>query len=100
MLADQGARSKRRTVPESCLRIPSRMRIVVDLPAPFGPRKPWTSPGWTSRLRPSSARAEPQVLTRFEMLMTGSLGWELSREVMMCVHNLEGSHWVDQQVAQ
>src|SRR5699024_8057101 len=99
MLSDQGSRPKRRTVPESCLRIPSRMRIVVDLPAPFGPRKPWTSPGWTSRLSPSSARSEPYDLTRFEMLMTGSLRWELWRELMMCVLNLKGSRWVAQQVA-
>ena len=25
---------------------PAIMRIVVVLPAPFGPRKPWISPGW------------------------------------------------------
>src|SRR5699024_1357691 len=33
------------------------------------------------------------------MLMTGSLRWELWRELMMCVLNLEGSRWVAQQVA-
>ena len=32
------------------------MRIVVVLPAPFGPRNPWISPGATSRLTPSTAR--------------------------------------------
>ena len=31
---------------------PSTMRIVVDLPAPFGPRKPVTRPGSTAKLRP------------------------------------------------
>ena len=30
-------------------------RIVVDLPAPFGPTKPVTWPGWTVNVIPSSA---------------------------------------------
>ena len=34
---------------------PAIMRIVVVLPAPFGPRKPWISPGATLRLTPSTA---------------------------------------------
>jgi hypothetical protein len=34
---------------------PGMMRIVVDLPAPFGPGKPVTRPGWTVKLRSSSA---------------------------------------------
>src|SRR4051794_19389684 len=36
-----------------------RIRIVVDLPAPLGPRKPTTSPRWTSKLTLSSARSDP-----------------------------------------
>ena len=40
------------------------MRSVVDLPEPFGPRKPWTVPVATERSSPSRARAEPKVLTR------------------------------------
>jgi len=35
------------------------MRIVVVLPAPFGPRKPKTVPGSTFRFNPSSARTGP-----------------------------------------
>ena len=35
------------------------MRMVVVLPAPLGPRKPWISPGATSRLTPSTAVNEP-----------------------------------------
>ena len=31
------------------------IRIVVDLPAPFGPRKPVTVPGRQSKLTPSTA---------------------------------------------
>src|ERR1044072_4994777 len=38
--------------------------MVVDLPAPFGPRNPWTSPVRTVRSSPSSARVWPNVLTR------------------------------------
>src|SRR5262245_44011351 len=40
------------------------MRRVVVLPAPLGPRKPWTSPVPTTRLRWSSARTAPKDLTR------------------------------------
>src|SRR5689334_8908831 len=38
------------------------MRMVVVLPAPFGPRKAWTSPAPTSRSRPSCARTLPYRL--------------------------------------
>src|SRR5262245_49769729 len=38
------------------------MRIVVDLPAPFGPRKPTISPVWTSKLISSPARTGPKYL--------------------------------------
>src|SRR5688572_23782026 len=38
--------------------------MVVDLPAPLGPRKPCTSPVRTVRSSPSSARVWPKVLTR------------------------------------
>jgi hypothetical protein len=33
--------------------------MVVDLPEPFGPRKPVTTPGSTVKLRPSTARFSP-----------------------------------------
>ena len=39
--------------------VPERIRIVVDLPAPFGPRKPTISPGATEKLRSSTAVREP-----------------------------------------
>src|SRR5690606_4104614 len=60
-----------RTVPESWRRIPSRIRIVVDLPAPLGPRKPCTSPRATSRSRPSRAVTFPYFLVTPEMSMAG-----------------------------
>src|SRR5450631_812388 len=50
---------------------PRTTRIVVDLPAPLGPRKPWTSPGATSRSSPSRARTGPKVLVRPSVRMTG-----------------------------
>ncbi len=36
--------------------------MVVDLPAPFGPTKPVTWPGWTVNDMPSSASAGPNRL--------------------------------------
>src|SRR5690606_19978842 len=36
-----------------------RIRSVVVLPAPFGPRRPYTSPADTSKLRLSTASTEP-----------------------------------------
>ena len=38
--------------------------MVVDLPAPLGPRKPKTSPGRTSRSRRSTAVVVPKRLVR------------------------------------
>ena len=38
---------------------PSRIFSVVVFPAPFGPRKPVTLPGWTSNDRSSTARTGP-----------------------------------------
>src|SRR5258706_15014079 len=43
---------------------PVIMRMVVDLPAPFGPRKPSTSPRSTLNEMPSTARLAPKLLTR------------------------------------
>src|SRR5688572_17620876 len=46
---------------------PVIMRIVVDLPAPFGPRNPSTSPRSTLNETPSTARLGPKLFTRFSM---------------------------------
>src|SRR5262245_58136393 len=48
---------------------PVTMRMVVDLPAPFGPRKPSTSPRSTVKEMSSTARLAPKVLTRFSILI-------------------------------
>src|SRR3954447_15841697 len=50
------------------------MRSVVDLPAPWGPRKPWISPDCTSRSSPSRATVRPKVLRR---------SWTWIAEVML-----------------
>src|SRR3954452_8012574 len=60
----QGSRPKTSAVPLSVRSSPSSARIVVDLPAPLGPRKPCTSPGRTCRSSPSRARTLPKLLTR------------------------------------
>ena len=39
---------------------PSSIFMVVDLPAPLGPRKPSTSPCWTCSEMPSTARISPK----------------------------------------
>src|SRR5207245_10816321 len=51
------------TFPLVGLSRPAIMRMVVVLPAPLGPRKPWISPGSTERLTPSTAVRGPYVLT-------------------------------------
>src|SRR5215470_8657371 len=43
---------------------PRMTRIVVDLPAPFGPRNPVTLPGSTVKLRSSTATLVPKRLVK------------------------------------
>src|SRR6476646_7176637 len=43
--------------------------MVVDLPAPFGPRKPSTSPRSTVNEIPSTARFAPKAFTRLSILI-------------------------------
>src|SRR5579871_353426 len=43
---------------------PQSMRMVVDFPAPLGPRKPKISPRRTSSVTWSTARKSPKRLTR------------------------------------
>jgi hypothetical protein len=45
------------------------MRMVVDLPAPFGPRKPRTSPRWTVKETSFTATFGPNVFVRFSTLI-------------------------------
>src|SRR5436190_3319457 len=57
------------TLPEVGGMKPVIMRMVVDLPAPFGPRKPSTSPRSTVNEMPSTARFGPNVFTRLSILI-------------------------------
>src|SRR5215203_2722657 len=56
-------------VPESGFNAPAMMLDIVDLPAPFSPRRATTSPGATSKLASSRTRIGPKL---FEMLRTES----------------------------
>ena len=51
--------------------VPPIMRIVVDLPAPFGPSSPKLSPGATSKSMPSTATKSPYVLRNAWAWMAG-----------------------------
>src|SRR5262245_49423671 len=60
------------TVPADGGRKPVSMRIVVVLPAPFGPRKPTTSPRSRVKLTSSTASAAPKRRERCETVITGA----------------------------
>jgi hypothetical protein len=47
------------TCPEVGASSPTTIRMVVDFPAPLGPRKPVTSPGRTLNVRWSTAKVDP-----------------------------------------
>ena len=49
-------------VPDVGVRKPVIIFMVVDLPAPFGPRKPRTSPFATEKEMSSTARIGPKCL--------------------------------------
>src|SRR5512133_1246835 len=58
-----------RPVPPLGVSRPQSMRIVVDLPAPLGPRKPKISPRVTENEIPATARNAPK---RFSRLCTST----------------------------
>src|SRR5262245_26496756 len=53
-----------RALPPSGMSNVVSMRISVDLPAPFGPSRPNTSPSLTLTVTPSTAVKSPKRLTR------------------------------------
>src|SRR6266849_5254951 len=60
---------------------PVSIRMVVDLPAPFGPRKPKKQPRGTVRLSPSTAALFPYTFRRSRTDMAGeslSMGFSLN----------------------
>ena len=62
-----------RTVPRSGRQTPPRMRISVDLPAPFSPTTAWISPAATSKSTPSRATVAPKCLVTPSALAAGWL---------------------------
>ena len=56
--------------------------MVVDFPAPFGPRKPWISPASTVRSSPSRAMVRPNRFCRPRVLIT-----VLMRVMLRPIHN-------------
>src|ERR1035437_7627739 len=58
-------------VPVSGTYTPSRILMSVDLPAPFGPMRPTTSPAPTSRLTLSRATCAPNVFETFDTRSSG-----------------------------
>jgi hypothetical protein len=60
------SKPSRRALPPVGATVVVSIPTVVDLPAPFGPSKPNTSPGTTSKLIPRTASTPPAyVLARF-----------------------------------
>src|SRR5579862_4350613 len=53
---------------------PVSMRIVVDFPAPLGPRKPKKQPRGTTRSTPSTAALSPYSLRRSRTAIAGESG--------------------------
>src|SRR4051812_8110132 len=67
-------------LPEVGDKNPVSIFIVVDLPAPLGPRKPSTSPRATEKLMSSTARRGPKSLVRcwisiMEFPAAGNAAW-------------------------
>src|SRR5215510_13742754 len=62
---------------------PVIMRMVVDLPAPLGPRNPSTSPLPTSNETPSTASFGPNDLLRLSTLITAPLDMHRHRPARM-----------------
>ena len=63
-MALAGEAPSSRTVPSSGRSRPSSMSMVVDFPAPLGPRSATTSPRRMVRSRPSTAVTAPKRLVR------------------------------------
>src|SRR5580704_4556025 len=59
-----GSKPRTETTPPLRGRNPSRISTVVVLPAPFGPSRPNTSPGWISKSMPFTACTSPYDFVR------------------------------------
>ena len=67
------ARRAPRSAPRWRWTSPRSMRMVVVLPEPFGPRKPYTAPCGTSRSMPSTAAWSPNRLVRPTVAMAAEV---------------------------
>src|SRR5665213_2658928 len=86
------SRPATRAVPDVGLRSVQRTEMVVDLPAPLGPRNPKISPRRTARSMPRTASTVPYLFTRPVTSMTrsrvssaGGRGRSLSATAVMCL---------------
>jgi hypothetical protein len=69
--ARAGSNPRTRTVPDVAWRWPSRISVVVVLPAPFGPSRQKTSPGATVNETPRTASWSPYDRRRSRTSMAG-----------------------------
>src|SRR5207245_10012639 len=75
--------------PEDGLRSPHRIRIVVDSPAPLGPRKTKISPWATLTETRSTATKSPNRLVRSCMLTAGPFASGGMRHLFLPHHGSE-----------
>ena len=71
---DRSAGRRRRPRRRPGVRRPQIIEIVVVLPAPFGPSRPYVSPGAISKPTPSTASRSPNRFTRPVQLSIGASG--------------------------
>src|SRR6266699_2917443 len=78
-------------LPSSGASSPRITRIVVDLPAPLGPTKPVTCPGWTQNVIPSSATVGPNLLRKPLTSIVASMPATVEKRGRCCRHAGEPS---------
>src|ERR1700733_8422068 len=66
--------------------------MVVDFPAPFGPRNPVTTPGFTTKLSPSTAALSPYRLVRPSISIICVLFSSLVADEMDATHRAARGH--------
>src|SRR3954462_765551 len=74
-------------------RNPASIFMVVDLPAPFGPRKPRTSPRPTVNDTSSTAAMAPNRLVRLRIAIISSMDDYLAFSVVVAVARRPPCRW-------
>src|SRR5688500_18880616 len=69
------------TSPASRARSPHTIEIVVVLPAPLGPSRPYVSPGAIANPTPSTARRSPNDFLSPVQERVGAIGWTLASPI-------------------